>query len=173
MVSQLGEMELLQLVGSSKLDLGILTCPREIPSNVMVTHRMEDQFSIITSHETGTKLAFDSPSKFRKWAASQSWLLPPQQSGTRRLIDEWAAAQKVDLNPIMELENFDLMIQLASMGMGTALIPRRSLSGFRRKRLLSVIIPPLKLRRQLVVITPKHTKCPEHVSRFVEGILFS
>jgi len=172
-VSQPEEGELARLVGNANLDLGILTCPREIPRDVAVTHRMVDQFSILRSKAEEPVAPFASPSRFRKWAESQSWLLPPSQSRCRQLIDDWAAEQKMKLQPIMELENFDLMIQFASMGMGTAFIPRRSLSSFRRKRLVEMIHPPVELGRQLIVISPKHSKCPEHVTRFVEGILFS
>jgi len=65
------------------------------------------------------------------------------------------------------------MIQFVSMGMGVALVPRRSLGSFRRKRLLNWIQPPVELLRELLVISPKHGKTPDHVARFVEGILFS
>lgn len=172
-VSQPDEAALLRLVSSSTLDLGILTNPRDVPPNVAVTHRMADQFSIILSKAEVTGTLFTSLSQFRRWANTQSWLLPPRKSRSRQLIDDWALEQKVELQPIMELGNFDLMIQFASMGMGAAFIPRRSLSGFRRKRLVEMVHPPVELSRQLIVISPKHTKCPEHVSRFVEGILFS
>jgi len=89
------------------------------------------------------------------------------------MIDDWASEQKVKLKPIMELDSFDLMIHLASMGMGAAFIPRRGLSTFPRKRLIQMIRPPVELSRQLIVICPNHAKSREHVAGFVEGILFS
>lgn len=103
----------------------------------------------------------------------QSWLLPPVTSRSRQLIDAWARDHKVVLHPIMELENFDLMTQFVALRMGVAFIPRRSMSSFPRKRLLRLIHPPVELSRQLLVISPKHSKCPEHVANFVKGILFS
>ena len=160
-------------VGSSNLDLGILTHPREIPANVVVTHRMADQFSIVMSSAEGDVGPFDSLSRFRKWGDSQNWLLPPSKSRSRQLIDDWAVARKVELHPVMELGSFDLMIQFVSMGMGVAFIPRRCLSNFPRKRLVKMIHLPVELSRQLVVISPKLSKCPEQVARFVESILFS
>lgn len=172
-VSQPAEEELLRQVGNAALDLGILTHPWAVPPNVVATHRMADQFSIIVPMEDNGQTSFPSISPFRKWAGSRSWLLPPRPSRSRQLIDEWAATQKVELRPVMELENFDLMIQFVSMGMGAAFIPRRSLSSFRRKRWVEMIHPPVDLERQLIVISPRHSKCPEHVTRFVEGILFS
>ena len=171
-VSQPDSATLLKDVGNSILDLGILTHPAEIPGNIAITHRMPDHFSIIAAH-TAEPPPPDSVPAFRKWANSQSWLLPPPDSRSRHLIDEWAQERKVRLQPIMELENFDLMIQFAAMGMGVAFIPRRSLSSFPRKRLVQLIHPPVELSRQLIVISPKHSKCPEHVVKFVSGILFS
>lgn len=173
MVSQLDGAVLMGKVGNSGLDLGILTAPAALPENVRVTHRMTDHFSIIVPSAMGIEGACESMAGFRKWADSQSWLLPPDQSRSRQLIDEWARENRLELQPVMELENFDLMVQLVSMNMGVAWIPRRSFGTFRRKALVRVFAPPVELSRRLVVISPKHGKRPEHVTRFVDGILFS
>lgn len=171
-VSQPDSPTLLRDVGNSSLDLGILTHPSEIPGDIIITHRMTDYFSIITSSVTELP-PVDSLPLFRKWATLQGWLLPPLASRSRQLIEGWAQDRKVVLKPIMELENFDLMIQFAAMKMGVAFIPRRSLSNFPRKRLVHMIHPPVELSRQLIVASPKHSKCPEHVATFVRSILFS
>ncbi|RYD37509.1 MAG: hypothetical protein EOP85_17525 [Verrucomicrobiaceae bacterium] len=169
-VSQPDDAELLRMAENSSFDLGILTEPRELPSGLKVTHRMADRFSIIAPSGQA-----DAPtaSRFRKWMSSRDWLLPPVHSRSRQLIDEWSARQKVNLRPVMELESFYLMIQLVSMGMGCALVPRRGFSGFARKQLVMLVQPPVEIERQLVVVAPVHTRSPEHVTRFVEGILFS
>ena len=172
-VSQLEGAALMGKVGNSGLDLGILASPSAHPENVIVTHRMNDQFSIIAPSNADIKGAADTVARFRKWAVSQSWLLPPGNSRSRQLIDGWARENRIELQPVMELENFDLMVQFVSMNMGAALIPRRSYGTFQRKALVQVLAPPVELIRQLIVIAPKHGKPPEHVSRFVDGILFS
>lgn len=169
-VSHPADEDLLRLVENSALDLGILTEPRDFRSSATVTHRMADRFSIIVPAGDGE---VPSGVRFRKWMEARNWLLPPGQSRSRQLIDEWAEMQKMALRPVMELESFDLMIQFVSMGMGAAFIPRRGLSGFPRKRLVEMIQLPVDLERQLVVISPAHSRSPEHVTRFVEGILFS
>jgi DNA-binding transcriptional LysR family regulator len=171
-VSQPEPSELLRMTATARLDLGILTLPPDLPATVAVTHRMEDRFSIVT------EATMDGPSEntlsaFRIWAAEQAWLLPPPESAARVLIEAWARRVKTRLTAVMELENFDLMIQLASMGMGVAWIPRRSLSTFPRKKQVRLASAPVELSRELVVISPMHAKCPEHVERFVKGILFS
>lgn len=172
-VSQLDGAALMRRVGNSGLDLGILTAPAVLAENVTVTYRMADQFSIIVPSATDIGGPLGSLARFRKWADSQSWLLPPDKSRSRQLIDDWASDNRVHLQPVMELENFDLMVQFVSMGMGAALIPRRCYGTFRRKALVRVIAPPVELSRRVIVISPKHGKCPEHVSRFVDRILFS
>jgi DNA-binding transcriptional LysR family regulator len=172
-VSQMEGSALMRRVGNSGLDLGVLTAPAALPENVTVTHQMADQFSIVVPNAMEAEGFSGSIARFRKWADSQSWLLPPDKARTRQLIDVWARENRMELQPIMELENFDLMVQFVSMGMGAALIPRRSFGTFRRKALVRVIAPPVELSRRLIVISPQHGKCPEHVSRFVAGILFS
>lgn len=172
-VSQLDGTSLMKKLGNSGLDLGILTAPAALPENVTVTHRMTDQFSIIVPSTTDIEGTVGSIARFRKWADSQSWLLPPDKSRSRQLIDEWAGENRMKLQPVMEVESFDLMVQFVSMGMGAAWIPRRCYGTFRRKALVRVITPPVELSRRLIVICPKHGKCPEQVSRFVDGILFS
>lgn len=172
-VAQSDGAAVMRRVGNSGLDLGILTAPAVLLENVVVTHRMADQFSIIVPSTTETEGALGSTARFRKWADSQNWLLPPDQSRSRQLIDDWAGENRMELQPVMELENFDLMVQFVSMGMGAALIPRRCFGTFRRKELVRMIAPPVELNRRLIVISPKHGKRPEHVDRFVAGILFS
>ncbi|MES2660211.1 MAG: LysR family transcriptional regulator substrate-binding protein [Verrucomicrobiota bacterium] len=144
-VSQLDGAALMRRVGNSGLDLGILTAPPALPENVTVTHRMADQFSIIVPSATDIEGTLGSIARFRKWADSQSWLLPPDKSRSRQLIDDWAGDNRMHLQPVMELENFDLMVQFVSMGMGVALIPRRCYGTFRRKALVRVITPPVEL----------------------------
>lgn len=172
-VSQSNGESLLKFVANADLDLGILTLPANLPSNLSVTHRMTDQFSIIVTSGVEVPKEGASPAAFRKWVGHQTWLLPPTNSRSRQLIDDWAGGQKIEFSPAMELENFDTMIHLVSMRMGAAFVPRRSLSLFRRKRRIQVVPAPITLSRQLIVVSPKHTKCPEHVAKFVEGILFS
>lgn len=171
-VSQPDPAELLRMTATAMLDLGILTLPQDLPATVAVTHRMEDRFSVVMEAAMVGPGQNTRPA-FKEWAEKQAWLLPPPESAARGIIETWAARLKIRLTAAMELENFDLMIQLASMGMGVAWIPRRSLSSFPRKKQVRLISPPVELSRELVAISPMHSKCPEHVDRFVKGILFS
>ena len=110
---------------------------------------------------------------FRIWAETQNWLLPPVGSGSRSLIDDWSLRSKVKIAAAMELESFDLMNQFVALGMGCAIVPRRSLSGMLRKHQVHKVKLPRQLGRTLIVIVPRHGRTPDHVKDFVKGILFS
>lgn len=172
-VSSSSESELLAMVENSTVDLGILTLPKLIPSNVNITHRMLDYFSMIAASNEAPLPPESSRAQLQEWVASRTWLLPAAGSRCRELIDDWASQQNLSLKTGMELQNFDTMIQLVSMGMGAALVPRRSLRRLHKKHLLQKIPLSSVLFRELVVISPKHSKPTEHVARFVTGILFS
>ena len=73
----------------------------------------------------------------------------------------------------MELESYDFMIECVALGMGCAIIPRRALSCFSRKKLVKKIALPKRLKRELAVVVPSQINVSEHVERFVRGILFS
>lgn len=134
---------------------------------------MSDVFSLVAPHEMESPAPDASPPVIRKWMTSRNWLLPPAGISVRDALETCLAPQRVSLDPVMELESFDLMLQFVSMGMGCAFVPRRSLAGFPRKRRIKTIPLPLDVQRTLVVIAPSATKVPEHVATFIDGILFS
>jgi len=70
------------------------------------------------------------------------------------------------------MDNFDLIINLVALGMGVSLVPRRALAFYPRKKSIQQVRMPERFSRSLVVLTRRHKKPPEHISRFVENILF-
>ena len=164
-VAQYHEKNLLEKMCETKYDLGILTHPKKLPALLHITHRMSDEFVVVVPH--GTEVP--SPSTFKKWSNSQDWILPPLGNSARDLITKSLG----HLRPSMELENFDLMLQFVSLKMGCAIVPRRSISLFPRKNLLTKISPPTGITRELVVVAPRHRKPTAIIQSFIDGILFS
>lgn len=72
----------------------------------------------------------------------------------------------------MQLDNFDLIITLVSIGMGISLVPIRALSLYARKKRLVRLPLPNRFERELVVVMRRHRKQPEHLKEFVRNILF-
>jgi len=56
--------------------------------------------------------------------------------------------------------------------MGASFVPIRALALYGHKRTLARIPLPVRFVRELVVVVRKHRKMPEHLSRFVENVLF-
>jgi len=80
--------------------------------------------------------------------------------------------QQLEVQPAMELDSFDLIINLVASGFGLAFVPRRALALYRRKESIATLSFPERFERDVVAVTRKHRKQPLHVQRFVENILF-
>lgn len=72
----------------------------------------------------------------------------------------------------MELESFDLIINLVALGMGVSFVPIRALALYGQKKSLRRLALPVKFQRELIVIRRRQRKPAEHLSQFVENILF-
>lgn len=73
----------------------------------------------------------------------------------------------------MVLDTFEVIIHLVALGVGVSLVPRRALAAYPRKKLL--VRMPLKQRckRDIVMLTRKGVTLPDHISKLIEGVLFS
>lgn len=172
-VSQGSDLALFERVRANELDLAIVCEDGKRLDQVEVMHRMEDRFVIIAPQGDGLPSEGASRVELKKWVIDQNWILPPVSSTTRGLVDGWIRKFGWKVNPGMELENFDLMIQFVALGMGVAFVPRRALSGFPRLHLIGKVDVSLTMSRKLVAITPRFSRTPDHVREFLGGILFS
>ena len=84
----------------------------------------------------------------------------------------WMKRQGLQVEPGMQLDSFDLIINLVALGMGISLVPIRALALYGRKRNLQRISLGERFSRELVVLVRRHRQTPEHVARFVENVLF-
>jgi DNA-binding transcriptional LysR family regulator len=172
-VSQGSDSFLFERVRANGLDLAIVCENGQRLDQVEVMHRMEDRLVIIAPLCENPPGEGASRSDLKIWATTQHWMIPPEGSTTRELIDGWVVKFGWKISPGMVLENFDLMIQFVALGMGAAFVPRRALSAFPRKHLIARVDVPGKISRNLSAIRPRFSTTPEHVKEFLEGILFS
>lgn len=170
-VAQENEKTLMDEIGQGKYDLGIVTRPQKLPEDVFITHRMKDEYILLLPANADCPPV--SIRDWKRWARLQSWLLPRAGSGTRLIVDKWIAERSLPIQVAMEMDDADVMVQLVSLQMGVALVPRRSYSNFARKGLLRKCSLPWKLERELIVIIPKLYSPSIQATRFIEGILFS
>jgi DNA-binding transcriptional LysR family regulator len=72
----------------------------------------------------------------------------------------------------MQLDNFDLIINLVALGIGVSFVPIRALALYNQRRGLTRVSFPNRFTRDLVVIIRKHRKPPQHVTEFIKNVLF-
>lgn len=162
--------EILQAVESHDLDLGVLCPPKRLSKTLMVTHRFTDTFTLIAPAAAGAPAA--TTAARRKWLDAQSWLLLADSTNTGQRLRAWLKREGLTVSPTMELENFDLIINLVALGMGASFVPQRALALYGSKHSLHRIRWPRRFERELVVVVRRHRKLPVHLERFVANILF-
>ena len=166
--------EILNALETNALDLGVLCPPRRLPRTFRVTHQFEDAFTLIAPAKVAHELGQTTPTKkaLGEWVLRQNWLLIGEDSNTGQALRTWMKKQGWQVNPIMQLDNFDLIINLVSLGMGVSFVPIRALALYGQKHSIQRIYLKTRFRRQLVVVVRKHRKLPPHLTRFVENVLF-
>jgi DNA-binding transcriptional LysR family regulator len=158
----------------NQLDLGVVGAAPRLPKTLRVTHRFKDAFSLISSRDLAEE--FQRPgnsTRFRTaWLLKQPWLLLAEETNTGRLLRRWMKQQGLGIEPAMQLDSFDLIINLVALGMGVSLVPTRALALYSRKDSLARLFYPKRFERELVVVVRRNRKLPPHLDRFIENILF-
>jgi len=101
-------------------------------------------------------------------------LLGDVDHAINQLVLEFAGARKKDWNvePAMQLDNFDLIINLVALGMGVSFVPARALALYAQRSKLLRLPVPKPFTRELVVVVRRRRKTPEHIERFIDNVLF-
>ncbi|MFO1484159.1 MAG: LysR family transcriptional regulator [Verrucomicrobiaceae bacterium] len=163
---------ILTALDTNETDVGVLCAPARLPDSVRVTHRFKDRFELIAPASLAHQAPVKRADRLKNWVHHQPWLMIDSTTNTGRQLRQWMKRRGLSVSPAMELDSFDLIINLVASGYGVAFVPRRALALYRRKE--SLVILPLAdhFEREMVVLTRKHRKLPAHVARFVENILF-
>lgn len=167
--------DILSTLETNELDLGVICPPPRLSKSLVVTHRFDDSFILIapaTVAATFTALPKSRTARLT-WLGRQSWLLLDERTNTGRELCRWMSRIRLKVEPAMQLDSFDLIITLVSLGMGVGFVPKRALALYGRKKSIVRLSLPDHFTRELVVVMRRHRKRPEHLSQFVENILFS
>ena len=166
--------DILAALETNELDLGVLCPPQRLPRTLTVTHRFRDAFTLIVP--TLSAKTFQAVMKSRKtlseWLQKQNWLLIEESSNTGRRLHTWMKQQGLRIEPTMQLDSFDLILNLVALGMGVSFVPIRALALYGRKRTLQRLPMRERFVRELVVVVRRHGKIPEHLTQFVANVLF-
>jgi DNA-binding transcriptional LysR family regulator len=171
-VSYQPSAEILTALEANKLDLGVLCPPPRLPQTLSITHRFQDAFALIAPVELAAQYSSLQKFKITAWLATQTWILIDEKTNTGNKLRKWMSGQNMRIEPSVQLDSFDLIITLVSIGMGVSLVPIRSLALFGQKKRLVRLPLPKCFQRELVVLMRRHRKQPEHLKAFVKNILF-
>lgn len=165
--------QILAALEANEQDIGVLCPPTRLPKTLRVTHRFEDAFTVIASAEHSVDLEKLSKTKTRiEWLKKQNWLLIDEHSNTGQQLRSWMKHQGWRIEPTMQLDNFDLVINLVSLGMGVSFVPIRALALYNQRQKLVRVPLPARFTRELVVVARKHRKLSAHLEQFIANVLF-
>lgn len=173
-VSSLLGTEVFAGLEANELDVGVVSLPRRLPATVRITHRFKDVFTLVGTPEAAAAYEAEAGPRARRaaWLNRQNWLTLDERTNTGRRLRAWMNRQGCRVPPGMQLDNFDLIINLAALGMGVGFVPVRALALYSHKRTLRRLAWPERFERELVVVVRKNRQLPAHLLRFVENILF-
>jgi DNA-binding transcriptional LysR family regulator len=164
---------ILRQLESDELDVGILCPPARLPANLAVTHRFRDAFTLIMPRSAAEVVAKNnSIPAMKKTLAAQSWLLINETSNTGSQLRKWMKSHGWDHRSSHEMDNFDLIINLVALGLGSSFVPQRSLALYSRRRQVHRVSLPARFSREIVVLVRKSRSSAPHITRFIENILF-
>ncbi len=163
---------ILTALEANETDIGVLCPPAKLPDSVKVTHRFKDRFELIAPAALAALAPVKRADRLKKWLPQQPWLMIDAGTNTGQSLRRWMKRNSLTVTPVMELDSFDLIINLVASGYGLAFVPRRALALYRRKESLVALPLAEHFEREVVALTRKHRKLPLHVARFVENILF-
>jgi DNA-binding transcriptional LysR family regulator len=173
-VSYQPSAEILSALEANELDLGVLCPPKKLPRTLCQTHHFKDAFTLIAPAELASQFAVLAKSRLVKnaWLARQQWLLIDENTNTGKQLRKWMTRSGLKIEPTMQLDSFDLIINLVSLGMGVGFVPMRALALYGRKKTLARLHLPDRFERELVVVMRRHRKRPQHLADFIKNILF-
>lgn len=171
-VSSLASAEILSALPANDLDLGVLCPPPRLPATVRVTHRFRDDFVLVVPVSETQEAPPEKLRLLKTWAERQSWLLIGDSSNTGQRLRRWLKQHGWKISPTMELDGFDLIINLVALGMGASFVPARALALYGQKKTIQRVQLRERFSRELVVVSRRQRKMPEHLAQFIGNILF-
>lgn len=158
---------------ANEIDVGVICPPARVPATLRVTHEFDDAFTLIAP----ATIAATFPKRAKKadlqaWVLQQNWLSLDARSQTGVRLRAWMERHGCTVTPSLELDGYDLIINLVALGMGVGFVPMRALALYGRKRAIRRVAWPDRFVRKLVVVVRANREQPPHVERFVENVLF-
>jgi len=164
---------ILAAVESGELDAGIVSPPPRLPQTLETAHRFRDEFVLIVPPRSVVKVAQPvSAKRLSEVFKSQRWLLVTRQSNTGKRLQAWLRDAGLWLEPALEADNFDFIVNLVSLGLGVSLVPHRVLALHPGTRPVLRVRTEPRFNRELAVVVRRESPHAAILSGFLENVLF-
>lgn len=174
-VVQRTSAEILAGLDAGDLDAGLVCPPPRLPRSLRVTHSFADEFVAIAPPQLPLHTAPKSATieDLGHLLAGQRWLMIERESHTGRRLYRWLNERGWRIEPAMELDSFDVIANLVSLGLGVSLVPHRVLPLYsRQRRTVRRIGFHPRFIRQLAVVVRRNRRLAEPLQAFVTSVLF-
>lgn len=159
---------------AGELDIGLVTQPPRLSRAIQILRHFTDEFVCIAPPRARLpKLSAPIPlPALPQILPSQKWLSISTQTVTGASLQQWLRKNGLRLPIATETDNFDLLINLVSAGLGCAFVPHRSLAIHNRSRPVQRIQTAPKFTRSLLIAAAKTFPHPELISAFASTVPF-
>ncbi len=164
--------EIVQALESGDLDAGLVCAPPHLPRSLRVTHRFADEFVFIVPPHLSISADFKTVRNLKEHLSRERWLMIERDSYTGRRMNQWLKAQGWPIEPAMELDSFDVIVNLVSLGLGAGLVPHRVLPLYEQRRAVRRLAIQPRFSRDLAVVVRRNRNPPEPLRAFVASVLF-
>ncbi|MDB5796480.1 MAG: transcriptional regulator, LysR family [Paucimonas sp.] len=155
-----------EYLAKGDIDLG-LTFGKEDNVGTQFTHLLDEDLVFVTSEDqmksvfgeraaTVTEIRFADLARFRL-------AFPTSVTNLRQRIEEFIRAQKIALNIVIEMNTISQLIDVASAGVASAIIPNASVYSVRHPR-TSIILPIVAPRMRRSVYLCRHASAPVSIA---------
>ncbi|HEY4414567.1 MAG TPA: LysR family transcriptional regulator [Verrucomicrobiae bacterium] len=172
-IAQKTSQEILEAVAAREMDAGLLCPPPRIGKELQITHRFKDEFTFIAPPQIQLPaMATGTLKNLQRALKNERWLLIDQNGNTGKQLHHWFQRNQWPVKPAMELDSFDTIVNLVSLGLGISIVPHRVLPIYEQRRAVKRIPIKNKFFRELAVVVRKNRQPPAQLAGFIENILF-
>jgi DNA-binding transcriptional LysR family regulator len=163
---------LLELLDERSLDVAIICAGPRLPRGLEIVHRFADDFSVIVPSQSPIGASKVTPGNAPRVLRGQRWLMIRRESATGSQLFSWLQKHGMQIEPAMELDSFDLIVNMVGLGLGASVVPNRALPLYLQRRKIRKITLRPRFSREIAVVMRKTNQPRPHVKQFIESILF-
>ncbi len=170
-VAQETSREILRRTEEGGLDVGLVSLPAALPRSLTAAYGFDDEFVLILPPgEAGPGSA--SLEAAKRWTEGRDWLLIDGLGVSGAGLRDWLKRHQWKVSPAMELDSFDTIVSLVSMGLGVSLVPSRALALFRKRRDVKRVSLEGGYVRRLAIVVQRSRRHNPPLDEFVSNVLF-